>query len=133
MNDISLPAVAALVVAAIAVAEAALRLPLLTVVRRFAGIWPQARRTMGRQRASDHWKEKALLKLARRSLAASFCLAAMIAALVAVFLAVVFGLSLLLPPLWEFALGPVGLGIATLAALLHLIVRPYARRLLQRP
>ncbi len=133
MNNVSFLAAAALVLAAIAVAEAALRLPLVKVARRFAGIWPRARRTMGRQGASDHWKEKALLKLARRSLAASFCTAAMIAALVAAFLAIVFGLSLLSPPIWEFALSPVGLGIVTIAAILHLVVRPHACRLLQRP
>ena len=122
---------ALLLVVTIAVAECASHLPLLAISRRFLGIYPRALRTFRNDKASDHWKEVALLKLARLSLFLSGCAAGAIFAIVALFVGGVYLLDLVSPHLWDLAMSIEGISIASAAAVLYLAMRPRARSLLQ--
>jgi hypothetical protein len=123
---------ALLLVVTIAVAECASRLPLLAISRRFMSIYPRALRTLRKNNASDHWKEVALLKLARLSLILSGCAAGAIFGIVALFVGGVYLLDLVSPRLWELAMSIEGISLASAAAMLYLAMRPHARSLLQR-
>ncbi|WP_119304845.1 hypothetical protein [Dongia deserti] len=123
---------ALLLVVTIAVAECASHLPLLAISRRFAGIFPRALRTVRNAKASDHWKEMALLKLARLSLISSGCAAGAILGIVALFVGGIYVLDLVSPRLWELAMSIEGISIASAAAILYLAARSHARSLLQR-
>ena len=123
---------ALLLVVTIAVAECASRVPLLAISRRFANVFPRALRTLRSSKASDHWKEVALLKLAKLSLVSSGCAAGAIFGIVAVFLGGVYVLSALFPGLWDLALSVEGITVASAAAILYLALKPHARSLLQR-
>ncbi|MEZ5830568.1 MAG: hypothetical protein R3D05_05275 [Dongiaceae bacterium] len=114
------------------VTELASHLPFKAMTARFAGILPRAIRTIRNERVSDHWKEKALLKLARRSLTSSVCIGGSIFCIVAVFIGIVGLLSLVDPPLWDFAMSVAGIVAASVAAVLYLTVRTHARSYLQR-
>ncbi|HET6621266.1 MAG TPA: hypothetical protein VFG64_15130 [Dongiaceae bacterium] len=95
-------------------------------------IYPRALRTFRNVKASDHWKEVALLKLARLSLILSGCAAGAIFGIVALFVGGVYLLDLVSPSLWELAMSVEGISIASAAAMLYLAMRPHARSLLQR-
>jgi hypothetical protein len=123
---------ALLLVVTIVVAECASRLPLLAISRRFMSIYPRALRTFRRDKASDHWKEVALLKLARLSLILSGCAASAIFGIVALFVGGVYLLDLVSPRLWDLAMSFEGISLASAAAMLYLAMRPHARSLLQR-
>jgi hypothetical protein len=123
---------ALLLVVTIVVAECASHLPLLAISRRFAGIFPRALRTIRSKKASDHWKEVALLKLARLSLISSGCAAGAIFGIVALFVGGIYLLDLISPRLWELAMSIKGISVASAAAILYLAVRPHARSFLQR-
>jgi hypothetical protein len=116
----------------IAVTECASRLPLLAISKRFGSIFPRALRTLRSSRASDHWKELALLKLAKLSLISSGCAAGAIFTVVALFVGGIYVLDLVYPSLWELAMSVEGIGVASVVAMLYLAVRPHARSLLQR-
>lgn len=122
----------ALVIVTVAVSEFALRLPFQTVAKRFIGIFPRALRTIRSERVSEHWKEKALLKLAKLSLLSSFCAAGAIFGVVALFIAAIYGLGLLLPTLQGFALSVEGIALASVVATLYLVARSHAKSRLQR-
>lgn len=121
-----------LLIVTIATTECAARLPFKTISARFLGVLPRALRAIRSRAASDHWKEKALLKLAKLSLASSLCAGAAIFGLVAVFLGGVYLLSLAVPSLWTFAMSPEGVVIASGVATLYLVARLYAGARLQR-
>ena len=123
---------ALLIAVTIVVAECASRMPLLSISRRFANVFPRALRTLRSSKASDHWKEVALLKLAKLSLVSSGCAAGAIFGIVAVFLGGVYVLSALFPGLWDLALSVEGITVASAAAILYLALKPHARSLLQR-
>jgi hypothetical protein len=125
-------AVALLLIVTAGVAECASRLPFMAMASRFLEVFPRAVRTIRNNKVSDHWKERALLKLARLSLISSGCIAGTIFGLVALFLAGSYLLSLLSPPLWDLALSIKGMAVATVAAILYLAAKPRARSLLQR-
>lgn len=122
---------ALLLVVSIMVAECASHLPLLAISRRFMSIYPRALRTLRKSNASDHWKEVALLKLARLSLILSGCAAGAILGIVALFVGAVYLLDLVSPRLWDLAMSVEGISIASAAAVLYLAMRPRARSLLQ--
>jgi hypothetical protein len=124
--------VALLLLVTVVVAEFASRLPLLAISRRFGGIYPRALRTLRSSRASDHWKEAALLKLAKLSLISSGCAAGAIFGIVALFVGGIYVLDLVSPALWNLAMSVKGIVVASVAAILYLAVRPHARSLLQR-
>jgi hypothetical protein len=124
--------IALLLVVTIVVAECASHVPLLSISRRFVDIFPRALRTLRSSKASDHWKEAALLKLAKLSLASSGCAAAAIFGIVALFVGGVYVLSALAPDLWDLALSVQGIIVASVAAILYLALKPHARSLLQR-
>lgn len=124
--------VALLLVVTAGVVECALRLPFMAMASRFLQVFPRAVRTIRNDKVSDHWKERALLKLARLSLLSSGCIAGTIFGLVGLFLAGSYLLSLLSPALWDLALSVEGVVVATVAAVLYLAARPHARSLLQR-
>jgi hypothetical protein len=121
-----------LLIVTVGVTECASRLPFRTMATRFLSIFPRAIRAIRRERASDHWKERALLKLARISLISSICAASAISGLVALFVGGVYLLSLFFPHLWAFAMSLEGIVIASVAAILYLAVRTHARSRLQR-
>lgn len=123
---------ALLLIVTIGVTECALRLPFRRMATRFAGIFPRALRTIRNGKASDHWKEKALLKLAKLSLISSACAAGAIFGIVALFVGGIYTLSLLFPRLWDLAMSIQGISIASVAAMLYLAVRGHATSLLQR-
>lgn len=124
--------IALLLIVTIVVTECASRLPLPAISRRFVSIYPRALRTFRKDRASDHWKEVALLKLARLSLILSGCAAGAIFGIVALFVGGVYLLDLVSPRLWQLAMSIEGISIASAAAILYLAMRPHARSLLQR-
>jgi hypothetical protein len=125
-------AVALLIIVTIGVVEVATRLPFAMVTARFVGVIPRAVRTIRNDKVSDHWKERALLKLARLSLLSSGCFAGIIFGLVALFLAGAYLLSLIAPDLWDLALSVQGVVVASVAAVLYLLVRAQAIARLQR-
>lgn len=125
-------AVALLIIVTIAVAELALHLPFAMVTSRFMSVIPRAVRTIRNDKVSDHWKERALLKLAKLSLFSSGCVAGIIFGLVALFLAGAYVLSLVSPGLWDLALSVQGIVVASVAAVLYLLVRAQAKARLQR-
>ena len=121
-----------LLVVTIGVTECASHLPFKAIATRFLSIFPRAVRAIRNNKVSDHWKEKALLKLARLSLMSSVCAAGVIFGLVALFVIGIRLLSLMAPPLWDFAMSLEGIGVASGAAVLYLAVRAHARSFLQR-
>jgi len=121
-----------LMVATIGTTECACRLPFRTMLGRFLEILPRAMRAVRNDAVSDHWKQKALLKLAKLSLMSSVSVGGAILGLVGLFIASIFVMSLLAPPLWPFAMSVEGITIATLFAVLYLIGRFYAESRLQR-
>ena len=125
-------AIALLIIVTIGVVEVATRLPFAMVTARFMGVIPRAVRTIRNDKVSDHWKERALLKLARLSLLSSGCFAGIIFGLVALFLAAAYLLSLVTPSLWDLALSVQGVVVASVAAVLYLLVRAQAIARLQR-
>ncbi len=125
-------AVALLLIVTAVVAECASRLPFMAMAGRFLQVFPRALRTIRNDKVSDHWKERALLKLARLSLTSSACIAGAIFGLVALFVAASYLLSLLSPSLWDLALSIKGVVVATVAAIVYLAAKPRALSLLQR-
>ena len=125
-------AVALLLIVTAVVAECASRLPFMAMASRFLQVFPRALRTIRNDKVSDHWKERALLKLARLSLMSSGCIAGTIFGLVALFVATSYLLSLLAPSLWDLALSIKGVVVATVAAIVYLAAKPRALSLLQR-
>jgi hypothetical protein len=125
-------AVALLLLVAIGVTECASRLPFAAMTSRFLGVFPRAVRAIRNDKVSDRWKERALLKLAKLSLISSVCAAGAIFALVALFLGGSYLLSYLAPPLWQLAMSIEGVIVASVAAVLYLMVRTHARARLQR-
>jgi hypothetical protein len=121
-----------LLIVTIGTTECACHLPFKKMSARFIGILPRAIRTIRNNVASDHWKERALLKLARLSLVSSMCAGGAIFGLVAIFLGGVYLLSLISPPLWPFAMSVEGITIVSVFAILYLIGRVYAESRLQR-
>lgn len=121
-----------LLIVTIGTTECACRLPFKTMSARFLSILPRAMRAIRNNAASDHWKERALLKLAKLSLISSVCAGSAIFSLVAIFLGGIYLLSLLSPPLWAFAMSLEGISIASVIATLYLIGRIYAESRLQR-
>ncbi len=121
-----------LVIVTIGTTECACRLPFKRMSSRFLGILPRALRAIRHKAASDHWKERALLKLAKLSLMSSICVGSAILGLVAIFLAGLYLLSLLSPPLWTLAISPAGIAIASIFAILYMVGRVYAESRLQR-
>jgi hypothetical protein len=121
-----------LLIVTIGTTECACRLPFKTMSARFISILPRAMRAIRNNAASDHWKERALLKLAKLSLISSVCAGGAIFGLVAIFLSGVYLLSLFSPPLWPFATSLVGIAIASVIAILYLVGRIYAGSRLQR-
>jgi hypothetical protein len=114
------------------ITECAYRVPFKAMSARLLGVLPRAMRAIRSATASDHWKEKALLKLAKLSLISSLCVSGAIFGLVAVFLGGVYLLSLISPPLWPFAMSIEGITIVSVFAILYLIGRVYAESRLQR-
>lgn len=125
-------AVALLIIVTIGVVEVATRLPFAMVTARFMGVLPRAIRTIRNDKVSDHWKERALLKLARLSLFSSGCIAGIIFGLVALFLAGTYLLSLASPALWDLTLSVEGIVVASVAAVVYLLARTRATSRLQR-
>lgn len=121
-----------LVIVAIGTTECAVRMPFGTMSHRLLGVLPRTIRAVRNNAVSDHWKERALLKLARLSLMSSICVAGAIFGLVVIFVGGVYLLSLPFPSLWAFAMSLEGIAIASVAAILYLGVRVYAGSRLQR-
>jgi len=121
-----------LVIVTIGTMECAVHMPFKTMSDRLLGVLPRAIRAIRNNAVSDHWKEKALLKLAKLSLVSSICAAGAIFGLAAVFVGGVYLLSLLFPSLWDFAMSLEGMAIASGAAMLYLGARLYAGSRLQR-
>jgi hypothetical protein len=121
-----------LLIVTIGTTECAYRIPFKTMSARLLGVLPRAVQVIRNVAASDHWKEKALLKLARLSLTSSICVGSAILGLVATFLGGIYLLSLLSPPLWPLAMSLEGITIASVFAILYLIGRIYAESRLQR-
>jgi hypothetical protein len=121
-----------LLIVTIATTECACRLPFRAIAARFLGILPRALRAIRSPSASDHWKERALLKLAKLSLLSSVCAGGAILGLVAIFLGGAYALSLISPPLWPLATSVEGIAIASVVAVLYLAGRVYAQSRLQR-
>jgi hypothetical protein len=96
------------------------------------GVLPRALRAIRNKAVSDHWKERALLKLAKLSLISSVCAGGAIFGLVGIFLGGTYLLSLLSPSLWSFAMSLEGIVIASVVATLYLIARVYLEARLQR-
>jgi hypothetical protein len=121
-----------LLIVTIGTTECACRLPFKKMSARFMGILPRAIRAIRSNAASDHWKERALLKLAKLSLISSMCAGGAIFGLVAIFLVGLYLLSLLSPPLWTFAISLQGITMTSVFAILYLVGRIYAESRLQR-
>jgi hypothetical protein len=121
-----------LLIVTIGTTECACRLPFKAMSTRFLSILPRAMRAIRSTAASDHWKQRALLKLAKLSLVSSVCAGGAILGLVVIFLAGVYALSLISPPLWPFAMSLKGIAIASAFAVLYLVGRIYAESRLQR-
>jgi hypothetical protein len=121
-----------LLIVTIGTTECACHLPWKRMSARFLGIFPRALRTIRHKVASDHWREQALLKLAKLSLMSSICAGSAIFGLVALFLAGLYLLSLLSPPLWAFAMSLRGIAITSVFGILYLVGRIYAESRLQR-
>jgi hypothetical protein len=125
-------AIALLLVITIGVTEFASRLPFKAMASRFLGVLPRAIRAIRNHRASDHWKERALLKLARLSLVSALCMGGAILGLVALFVGGTYALNLLHPRLWEFTMSAEGVALASGAAILYLVIKAHAQSRLQR-
>jgi hypothetical protein len=121
-----------LMVATIGTTECACRLPFKTMLARFLEVLPRAMRAIRNDAVSDHWKQRALLKLAKLSLVSSVSVGSAIFGLVGFFVASIYLMSLLSPPLWPFAMSVEGITIASVFAILYLIGRVYAESRLQR-
>jgi hypothetical protein len=121
-----------LMVVAIGTTECACRLPFKTMLARFLEVPSRAMRAIRNDAASDHWKQKALLKLAKLSLISSARVGGAILGLVGLFVVSVYLMSLLSPALWPFAMSVKGIAIASVFAVLYLIGRVYAESRLQR-
>ena len=121
-----------LMVVSVATTECACRLPFKSMSARFLQVLPRAMRAIRNDAASDHWKQKALLKLAKLSLLSSLSVGGALLGLVGFFVASVYLMSLLSPPLWAFALSTEGIIVASMFAILYLIGRTYAESRLQR-
>ena len=121
-----------LLIVTIGTTECACRVPFKKMSVRFLGILPRALRAIRRKAVSDHWKELILLKLAKLSLISSVCVGGAIFGLVAIFLAGLYLLSFLSPPLWTFAMSLEGITIASVFAILYMVGRIYAESRLQR-
>jgi hypothetical protein len=121
-----------LLIVTVATTECACHLPWKRMSARFLEIFPRALRTIRHKVASDHWRERALLKLAKLSLMSSICAGSSIFGLVALFLAGLYLLSLLSPPLWEFGMSLRGIAMTSVFAILYLVGRIYAESRLQR-
>lgn len=121
-----------LIVASIATTECACRLPFKALLARFLQVLPRAMRAIRSDAASDHWKQKALLKLAKLSLMSAASVGSAILGLVGLFVGSVYLMSLLSPPLWPFVMSAEGIAFASVFAILYLIGRIYAEARLQR-
>lgn len=118
---------AALAVLAALVAELALRLPLGRATRAILAPNRKALWVLRAPGISDHWKERAMLAYARRSLTASAGFAGWVAVLIGAALALGAPLALALPGFAAFAAAPLGLALATATACLHVALRrPWA-------
>ncbi|MEX5730105.1 hypothetical protein Ga0609869_003458 [Rhodovulum iodosum] len=119
--------IAALAVLALLVAELAMRLPLGAATRAIVSPNRRALAVLRSARISDHWKERAMLGYARRTLAATGAFAGWVLLLVGAALALGAPVALVLPGFAAFAASPIGLAAASIAACLHVAGRrPWA-------
>ena len=105
--------IAMLLIVTVGTAECAYHLPFKAMSARLLGVLPRALRAIRNKAVSDHWKERALLKLAKLSLISSVCAGGAIFGLVGIFLGGTYLLSLLSPSLWSFAMSLEGIVIAS--------------------
>jgi len=125
-------AIALLLIITIGVTEFASRLPFTMMASRFLGVFPRAIRAIRNDRVSDHWKERALLKLAKLSLISSLYMGGAILGLVALFVGGTYVLHLLYPRLWGFAMSTEGIALASGAAIVYLVMKAHAQSRLRR-
>jgi hypothetical protein len=125
-------AIALLLIITIGVTEFASRLPFTMMASRFLGVFPRAIRAIRNDRVSDHWKERALLKLAKLSLISSLYMGGAILGLVALFVGGTYVLHLLYPRLWGFAMSTEGIVLASGAAIVYLVMKAHAQSRLRR-
>lgn len=109
-------------VLSIALVEVALRLPFAALLRRMADVSARSLRVT-RARASDHWKQKAMMLCSGRMMKAALSLAGAVAILGAIATAGIWLIGAMVPGFSAAVLSGFGLISVTVIACIHFAVR----------